>query len=345
MHRTSRQIELASYPDGTIQAEHFTLSTVPLADLEPGEVLVQNNFTSVDPALCLRLREFAPKGYFQSFALGAPLDGVATVGEVVESRADGFKPGDAVFHALGFREYSIVDATAQWLGGLGTLRRIDVEVAPASIFLGPLGGSGITAYAGLFSIAELRDGDVVWVSSAAGSVGSLAAQIAKRHGHRVIGSAGSDAKVAHLLNDLGLDAAFNYHDGPVADLLAESAPDGIDVYFDNVGGEHLEAALSNLRPWGRVALCGAISEYQSGRDGTGPRNLFLATSNELTLRGFRGSNHFELLEQVIKEIAPLLASGEIHYRESVFEGLDSTPEAIVHMLRGETLGKTLVRIS
>ncbi|MGA7836272.1 MAG: NADP-dependent oxidoreductase, partial [Acidimicrobiales bacterium] len=184
-----------------------------------------------------------------------------------------------------------------------------------------------------------------WMSSAAGSVGSLAAQLAKSRGHRVIGSAGSDAKVAYLLNDLGLDAAFNYRAGPVADLLADAAPEGIDVYFDNVGGDHLEAALGTLRPWGRVALCGAISEYQSEPGASGPRNLFLATSNELTLRGFRGSNHFDLLEQVIREVAPLLESGRLHYRESVFEGLERTPEAIVHMLRGDTLGKTLVRIS
>lgn len=345
MQRTGRQVELASYPEGSIRTDDFRVTEVKVADLDSGQVLVRNAFTSVDPALCLRLREHAPKGYFQSFALNAPLDGVATVGEVVESRAEEFGPGDTVFHALGFREYSVVNAGAPWLGGLGTLRRIDVDVAPASIYLGPLGGSGITAYAGLFRVAELRGGDVVWVSSAAGSVGSLAAQIAKLHGHTVIGSAGSDAKVTYLLDELGLDAAFNYRAGPVADLLADAAPEGIDVYFDNVGGEHLEAALSSLRPWGRVALCGAISEYQSEPGSAGPGNLFLATSNELTLRGFRGSNHFDLLERVIREIAPLLANGQIHYRESIFEGVESTPEAIVHMLRGDTLGKTLVRIS
>jgi len=263
----------------------------------------------------------------------------------VESRAEGFSAGGAVFHALGFRELLLVNADARWLGGLGTLRRLDVGIAPARTYLGALGGSGITAYAGLFHAAELRDGDVVWVSSAAGSVGGLAAQIAKLRGHFVIGSAGSDAKVTYLLNELGLDAAFNYRAGAVAELLGDVAPEGIDVYFDNVGGDHLEAALGALRAWGRVALCGAISEYQSGVGVPGPSNLFLATSNEITLRGFRGSNHFDLLERVVREIAPLLASGRLHYRETIFDGLESAPDAIVHLLRGDTLGKTLVQIT
>lgn len=344
MPQTSHQIELASYPFGEIQPTDFRVREVDIPELRTGEVLVRNTYTSVDPALCLRFRAVAPKGYFQSFALHTPLDGVATVGEVVASRAQGFNEGDAVSHAYGFREYSVVAASANWLGGLGTLRRLDVNVAPARMYLGPLGGSGISAYAGLFKAAELREGDIVWVSSAAGSVGSLAAQLAKLRGHVVIGSAGSEAKIMYLLDELNLDAAFNYHAGPVTELLADAAPNGIDVYFDNVGGDHLEAAIATLRPWGRVALCGAISEYQSEVAVAGPSNLFLATSNELSLRGFRGSNHFDLREQVIGEIAPLIAGGQLHYRETLFEGLEATPEAIVHMLRGDNFGKTLVHI-
>src|SRR5439155_17513068 len=180
-------------------------------------------------------------------------------------------PGDSVWHALGWRDYSVVEAGAPQLGGLGTLTRIETEIAPAQSYLGPLGGMGLTAYAGLFFAAELRDADVVWVSAAAGAVGSLAAQFAKLRGHFVIGSAGSGEKVAHLLGELGLDAAFNYKDGPVSELLRAAAPDGIDVYFDNVGGDHLEAALGALRPFGRVALCGAVSQYE--RPPSGPSNL------------------------------------------------------------------------
>jgi len=344
MPRISHQIELNSYPIGAIKTSDFVIRDVTLPEIGPNEVLVRNTFGSVDPALCLRFRETAPKGYFQALALHTPLDGVATVGEVVQSRAEGFGEGDVVSHAMGFREYSVVDANAEWMGGIGTLRRLDVDVAPARYYLGALGGSGITAYAGLFHAAQLRDQDVVWVSSAAGSVGSLAAQIAKRRGNVVIGSAGSAAKVTHLLDELGLDAAFNYHDGPVEEMLAAVAPEGIDVYFDNVGGDHLEAAVGALRKWGRAALCGAVSEYQSEDDACGPRNLFLVTSNELSLRGFRGSNHVDLREQVIGELAPLLASGQLKYPESIFEGLEHAPDAIVHMLAGDTVGKTLVRI-
>jgi hypothetical protein len=204
---------------------------------------------------------------------------------------------------------------------------------------------GVTAYAGLVDAAELRDGDVVWVSAAAGAVGSLAAQIAKLRGHRVIGSAGSEAKVRFLLDELGLDAAFNYHDGPVSDLLREAAPDGIDVYFDNVGGDHLEAALATLRNWGRAALCGAISEYESVGPAHGPSNLFQATANNLTLRGFRGSAYQHRLPDVVRELGGWLAEGRLRYPETVIDGLERAPEALMRVLSGDTTGKALVRIT
>ena len=204
---------------------------------------------------------------------------------------------------------------------------------------------GVTAYAGLIDAAELRDGDVVWVSAAAGAVGGLAAQIAKLRGHRVIGSAGSEAKVRFLLDELGLDAAFNYHDGPVVDLLREAAPDGIDVYFDNVGGDHLEAALATLRNWGRAALCGAISECGSVGPARGPGNLFQATANNLTLRGFRGSAYQHRLPDVVRELGGWLAEGRLRYPETVIDGLERAPEAFMRVLSGDTTGKALVRIA
>jgi NADPH-dependent curcumin reductase CurA len=203
---------------------------------------------------------------------------------------------------------------------------------------------GLTAYAGLVEAAQMQAGDVVWVSAAAGAVGSLAAQIAKLRGHRVIGSAGSDAKVRHLLEDLGLDAAFNYRAGPVVELLREAAPEGIDVYFDSVGGDHLEAALDCLRRRGRVALCGALSEYEADGTSAGPRNLFQATANDLTLRGFRGSSHLHRMDEVIRELGAWLAEGRLHYRQTIVDGLERAPEAFVRMLAGDTVGKTLVRI-
>jgi NADPH-dependent curcumin reductase CurA len=202
---------------------------------------------------------------------------------------------------------------------------------------------GLTAYAGLFDVAGLREGDVVWVSAAAGAVGSLAAQFAKLRGHRVIGSAGSDDKVAYLLGELGLDAAFNHRAGSVAELLSAAAPDGIDVYFDCVGGDHLEAALGALRPTGRVALCGAVSQY--GRRARGPANLFQATANDLTLRGFRGSSYLHRMADVARDVGGWLAAGRVRYRETVVEGLERAPEALARMLAGDTIGKTLVRIA
>ena len=201
----------------------------------------------------------------------------------------------------------------------------------------------MTAYVGLLDVAGLRPDDVVWVSAAAGAVGSIAAQIAKLNGHRVIGSTGSDAKVAHLVDDLGLHAAFNHRDAPVADLLRAAAPEGIDVYFDNVGGDHLEAAVGALRRGGRVALCGAVSEYEAVP--RGPANLFRAVTHELTLRGFRGSRHVDRLPAVQRELAGWIRDGRLRCTETVLDGLERAPEALTRMLAGETTGKTLVRIA
>jgi NADPH-dependent curcumin reductase CurA len=338
----SRQIQLAEYPEGEIRVDHFRVVEVDTPAPAPGEVLVRNLWTSVDPGMRLRLAAAGPAGYFAAFPLDAPLDGIMTVGEVVESRVDGFAPGDVVWHAAGWREFAVVRADEPALRGLGTLTKLDCSIAAPQAYLGPLGGVGLTAYAGLLHVAGLRDADIVWVSAAAGAVGSLVAQIAKLRGNRVIGSAGSAAKVAYLREELMLDAAFDYHDAPVGQQLREAAPDGIDVYFDNVGGDHLEAALAALRRDGRAALCGAVSDYEA--EPRGPRNLFQATANDLTLRGFRGSSHIHRLSELHRDMAGWLAAGLIRTRETIFEGLDSAPEALVRMLAGETSGKTLVRI-
>jgi NADPH-dependent curcumin reductase CurA len=340
---TGREVQLAAYPDGELRTSDFRIVEAPVPAPGRGEVLVRNTWTSVDPGLRLRLTKSAPAGYFQAFGLRSALDGIMTVGEVIESRADGFVAGDTVWHAAGWRDYAVVAAGEPALGGLGTLTRVDTDRAPAQRYLGPLGGMGLTAYAGLFDVAGLREGDVVWVSAAAGAVGSLAAQFAKLRGHRVIGSAGSDAKVRYLLEDLGLDAAFNHRAGPVADLLRAAAPEGIDVYFDCVGGDHLEAALGALRRWGRVALCGAVSQY--GRPPQGPANLFQATANDVTLRGFRGSSYLHRMADMVRDVSGWLADERLRYSETVVDGLERAPEALARMLAGETIGKTLVRIA
>jgi NADPH-dependent curcumin reductase CurA len=347
MPLTGREVQLDRYPRGAIRPEDFRVVEVPVAVPGPGQVLVRNTWTSVDPGLRLRLGKTAPTGYFPAFSPRHAMDGIMTVGEVLESRAAGFAPGDTVWHAAGWRDYAVVSAGEQTLAGLGTLTRLDTGLAPPRRYLGPMGGMGLTAYAGLLHAASLRDGDVVWVSAAAGAVGSLAAQFAKIRGHRVIGSAGSAEKVRYLLGELGLDAAFDHRSGPVPDLLRRAAPDGIDVYFDNVGGDHLEAALGALRRHGRVALCGAISGYDGGRGtgrSTGPGNLFQATALDLTLRGFRGSSYLHLLPVMQREVAPWLSQGRLSYRETIADGLEQAPAALVRLLAGQTIGKTLVKI-
>ena len=347
MHRAQpligREVQLASYPAGVLRASDFRVVEAAVREPRRGEVLVRNTWTSVDPGLRLRLTASAPSGYFDAFRPRSAMDGIMTVGEVIESRAGGFATGDTVWHASGWREYAVVAAGTPALGGLGTLTRLDTGVAPAPRYLGPLGGMGLTAYAGLFDVAELRDGDIVWVSAAAGAVGSLAAQFATLRGHRVIGSAGSDEKVAYLRDELGLDAAFNHRAGPVEDQMRAAAPEGIDVYFDCVGGDHLEAALAALRRRGRVALCGAVSQY--GRPARGPGNLFQATANDLTLRGFRGSSYLHRMPDMVRDVSGWLADGRLRYRETIVDGLERAPEALARTLAGDTIGKTLVRIA
>jgi NADPH-dependent curcumin reductase CurA len=342
---TGRQVQLTAYPDGEVRPSDFRIVEVDVRKPGPGEVLVRNTWTSVDAGLRMRLREKGPDGYFPAFPLDAPMDQIKTVGEVVESHAAGFERGHTVWHASGWRDYSVVKASDQPLAGLGALRRLDVEAAPPQAYLGPLGGNGLTAYAGLFRVGELRDGDVVWVSAAAGAVGNLVAQMAKIRGHYVVGSAGSEEKVRDLLEVLGLDAAFNYKDGPLPELLRQAAPDGIDLYFDNVGGDHLRAALAALRPWGRVAMCGMISDYEAATPAPGPDNLFQAVANNLTLRGFRGSANVDLLDDMWRDVGGWLRDGRIRYRETVVEGLENAPEALARLMRGDTTGKTLVRIA
>ena len=340
-----REVQLVSYPRGEVRPSDFRIVEKDVCEPGPGEVLVRNTWTSVDAALRLRLRDQAPSGYFAAFPLETAMDGIMTVGEVVESNADGFAAGDSVWHASGWRDYAVVEADVPALGGVGTLTRLDLDVAPPQAYLGVLGGNGLTAYAGLFHVAGLHDDDVVWVSAAAGCVGSLIAQMAKLRGNRVIGSAGSDAKVAYLLDELGVDAAFNYRSGPLPELLREAAPEGIDVYFDNVGGDHLEAAIGALRRHGRVAICGAISEYDAAEPLPGPRNLFLTVANDLTIRGFRGSSNIHLLPEMTREVGEWLRDGRLRYRETVVEGLEHAPEALAGLLRGDNTGKTLVHIA
>jgi NADPH-dependent curcumin reductase CurA len=341
MTRTGREVRVRRYPAGAVTVDDFEMVEVPVPGPGPGEVLVRNTWTSVDPGLRLRLRTDAPAGYFVAFPLGRAMDGIMAVGEVVESRAAGFCRGDTVSHALGWRDYAVVDPAATQLGGVGTLTKLDVSKAEPQWHLGPLGGMGLTAYAGLHVVDALHGGETVWVSAAAGAVGSLAVQIARLSGNRVIASAGSEDKVAWLRDTLGVEA-FSHRDGDLGAHLRALAPEGIDVYFDSVGGGHLEAALAQLNRAGRVAMCGSISEYES--EPSGPRNLFLAVSKDLTLRGFRASSNLHLLPEMQARVAGRLGTGALVHRETVFEGLESAPRALAEMIAGHTTGKTLVSL-
>ncbi|MFZ3454777.1 NADP-dependent oxidoreductase [Arthrobacter sp. 7Tela_A1] len=331
----SREIQLASRPDGWPADENFRLTEVPVPELQDGQVLVRNTLMSVDPYMRGRMND--AKSYVPPFQLDQPLEGGA-VGEVVESRSGAHKPGDTVLHSCGWRDYAVVDGKRA--------RGIDTGLAPASAYLGALGLTGLTAWAGLTKVAEFKEGDAVFVSGAAGAVGSMAGQIAKALGAgRVMGSAGSPEKVERLL-ELGFDAAFNYHDGPVKDQLREAAAgNGIDVYFDNVGGEHLEAAISVLNKYGRVAMCGAISAYNSTEPQCAPRNLFQAIGKELTLRGFIANSYNRYAGEFAGLMAGWLRDGKVSYDETFVDGLENAPRAFIDMMKGANRGKMVVRLA
>ncbi|XVS65054.1 NADP-dependent oxidoreductase [Actinosynnema sp. CA-299493] len=330
---TAREVHLASRPEGFPTPADFDLVEVPLPDIADGQLLVRNLVMSVDPYM--RGRMNLSKSYVAPYEVGEVLAGGA-VGEVVASKAPGFEVGDTVLHGLGWREYSAVDA--------GEAAKVDPQAAPLGAYLGVLGMPGMTAYVGLLDVAAFKEDDVVFVSGAAGAVGQVAGQVARLRGaKRVIGSAGSDAKVKYLVDELGFDAAFNYKDGSVGELLGQAAPDGIDVYFDNVGGEHLEAAIDSANPFARFALCGSIANYNT-KTPTGPRNLGLAVGKRLSLRGFLVMDHQHLRDQFVREVGGWIASGELRYQETVTEGIDRAPAAFIGMLRGENVGKALVTL-
>jgi NADPH-dependent curcumin reductase CurA len=329
----AREIRLKSRPTGAPSADHFELVSVDLPDPGPGEVQVRNIWMSVDPYMRGRMND--RKSYVPPFQIGQPLEGGA-IGEVVASNDPKFKAGDQVQSFLGWREAFNAPASA--------VRKLETHGLPPQAFLGYAGGVGLTAYVGLLRIAELKDGDVVFVSGAAGAVGALACQIAKLRGHTVIGSAGGPAKVA-FLKEIGVDEAIDYKAEPdLTAALLRAAPKGVDVYFDNVGGEHLEAALTAARDFGRFALCGMISEYNSANPPEGVRGLLQAITKNLTLRGFILTHHLDMQPAFAKDLAAWVGAGKIKAPETVREGIENAPAAFLGLFAGENLGKMLVRL-
>jgi NADPH-dependent curcumin reductase CurA len=330
----AREVVLRSRPVGWPKPSDFELVERELPALEDRQLRVRNVVMSVDPYMRGRMSD--AKSYAAPYALDEPMLGGA-VGVVEESRAEGFQPGAHVLHGLGWRDAAVVDAASA--------RVVDVTAAPPSAYLGVLGMTGLTAYAGLTRIASLAAGDIVFVSGAAGAVGGVAGQVAKALGaSRVVGSAGSDEKVAYVLHELGFDAAFNYHDGKVSQLLRDAAPDGIDVYFDNVGGEHLEAAIGALRLHGRIAICGAISAYNATEPAPGPKNLARLIQTRGRIQGFLVGDHQDLAREYWRRAAGWLADGSLTSRETFVDGLDHAVDAFLGLLHGDNIGKMLVRL-
>ncbi|MBX7551460.1 NADP-dependent oxidoreductase [Streptomyces sp. NPDC004232] len=342
----NREWHLLSRPVGWPKPEDFALVETEVPTPREGQVLVRNKYLSVDPYM--RGRMSAAKSYAAPFELGKVMQGGA-VGEVIESNAEGIEVGDHILHFFGWREYAAVDAKNAVKVGPAVIPAVKVDdqahEVPLSAYLGVLGMTGLTAYAGLLRTASFKEGDIVFVSGAAGAVGSEVGQLAKLLGaSRVIGSAGSDEKVKLLVEEYGFDAAFNYKNGPVAEQLREAAPDGIDVYFDNVGGEHLEAAIGSLREGGRIAVCGMISVYNNTEPAPGPRNLARLIQTRGRIEGFLVGDHYDLQPEFVQKVAPWVASGELKYRETVVEGIENNLEAFLGVLRGDNIGKMIVKL-
>jgi NADPH-dependent curcumin reductase CurA len=331
---TVREIRLKSRPSGLPSRDNFEFASVDLPAPGAGEVQVKNLWMTVDPYMRGRMNDV--KSYTPPFQLGEALQGGA-IGEVTASNDPSLKPGDLVNSFLGWREGFNAKAEG--------LQKLDPGALPPQAFLGAAGMPGLTAYAGLLKVAGLKDGDIVFVSGAAGAVGSMVVQIAKAKGHKVIGSAGG-AEKAKFLKEIGCDAVIDYKATPdLTAALMAAAPDGIDVYFDNVGGAHLEAALNAARPFARFAICGMISIYNATKPEPGPSNLAQLIGKDIRMEGFIVSRHYSMMPQFVADLSQWVKEGKVTWRETVFEGLDKAPDAFIGLFKGENLGKMLVKLA
>jgi len=332
-NQKNHEIRLKSRPNGVPTPDNFEVAETDVPTPASGQILVRNSYISVDPYM--RGRMVDRKSYAPPFKIGEALQGHA-VGQVVASNGnDKLKVGDFVQSMNGWRE---------WYVSAGADVQKFEPAAPIQSYLGALGMPGMTAYAGLLRIGALKDGERVFVSAASGAVGSVVCQIAKAKGCYVVGSVGSDEK-AQYLKSLGIDAAINYKScGDLNAAVAKAFPDGIDVYFENVGGVHLEAALNNMRPNGRIPLCGMIDMYNATEPPPGPRNLAMAIGLGLTLRGFIVSNHYDLLADFHRDMAKWAKEGKMKWRETVVDGVENAPKAFIGLFKGDNLGKMVVRV-
>ena len=329
----SREVQLISRPPGMPTPEDFRVIETELGYPGPGEVLVRNLFMSVDPYMRGRMRD--RKSYAPPFGLGETMTGGA-VGQVVESQVPDLIPGDLVLSNFGWREAFC--CAAGEVTPLGTLQ------ASPSAYLGVMGMPGMTAYTGLLGAASLKDGETVFITGAAGAVGAIAGQIAKIKGCRVVGTAGSADKVRYLVDELGFDHAFDYRDGKLREGIRAGAPEGVDVFFDNVGGELLQAGIGAMREYGRIALCGAISMYNDTEPAPGPTNLARMIGFGLNIRGFLVRHYSHMRANFMRDVGQWLADGRLTYRETVYEGIESAPDAFIGLFTGANTGKMVVRL-
>ncbi len=327
----SREIRLVEQPTGFPGEKLFEIAEEPIPDPAEGQLLIRNAYFSVDPYMRPRIGD--ARSYVAPFSLGEAMTGGA-VGCIAVSRHPAFAAGDWVLHLLGWREWALSDGSHVW--------KIDPAVAPVSTALGVLGVPGFTAYFGLHEIGKPVPGETVFVSGASGAVGSAAGQIAKIAGCRVVGSAGSAEKVSWLF-DLGFDEVFNYRERRVREALVDAAPGGLDIYFDNVGGDHLEAAIGAMRNHGRIVACGSMSRY-SDAEPDAPRNLFMLVTKRLRMEGFVISDHLDRLPEYLAKAQEWVRDGRLRYRETVIEGIENAPGAFLGLLRGESIGKMLVKV-
>ncbi|RNE48089.1 NADP-dependent oxidoreductase [Corynebacterium alimapuense] len=329
-------IQLASRPTGWPTQDNFRSEQITYPEPQAGQVRVRNEFISVDPYMRGRMSE--SRSYVAPYQIGETIAGGA-IGRVIESAAEEIPVGSVVLHQHGWSD--IVQGEA------ADFRVVpEIPGLPLSVRLHIMGMTGMTAYVGLTAVAQMKQGDTVFISGAAGAVGTAAGQIAKLLGaSRVIGSAGSDEKVALLTEKYGYDAAFNYKDAPVREQLAAAAPEGIDVYFDNVGGDHLEAALDALNTGGRAALCGAISGYNSTERAVGPDNMVNMITRGLELKGFTLGSYLHLAPEFTEKMTGWFSQGQIAYDETIVEGIDHTVDAFLDMMNGANTGKMLVKVS
>jgi NADPH-dependent curcumin reductase CurA len=334
---TTRLVTLKERPEpgGDPTPDLFAVEERPIPELTDGQLLVKNIAMSVDPSMRGRLDE-GEKHYTTNFQIGSPLDGSA-IGQVIASRSGGVPVGTVVRHRSGWREHAVVDAAATTTH--------DVTVAPAGAWLGILGQTGFTAWVGIKRIGDMHEGDTVFISAAAGAVGSAAGRFARLLGAaRVVGSAGGAAKVSQLVDELGYDDAMDYRAESPQAAVPRIAPDGIDVYFDNVGGPHLVAALHNMNIGGRIALCGMISQYSENGRGEDINHLIEAVLRRVTITGFIVRDHEDMRPEFEQRVAGWLRTGEVDALQTVTDGIDHAVDAFLAMLKGANIGKALVRL-